>query len=111
LRKRSFWSRVQNSAIWWLHFQFWLKAFDIALSPLASSAITMPCVTKSAPGPPHSSGTARVRKPRREPFRMISQSQGPNTAFDLIAGERLRAQLLPGELARLQLPAALLLVQ
>src|SRR5206468_9515845 len=59
----------------WLHFQHWLKVLDMALSPLASSAITSAWVTKSVPCPPHSLGTARVRKPSFEPFLMISQSK------------------------------------
>jgi alkylation response protein AidB-like acyl-CoA dehydrogenase len=49
LRKRAFCSSVQAAEIRWLHFQFWLKAFDIAESALASSAITTACVTKSVP--------------------------------------------------------------
>jgi hypothetical protein len=60
----------------WLHFQFWLNALDMALSPRASSAITSACDTKSAPGPPHSLGTASVRKPNFEPFSMMPQSHG-----------------------------------
>ena len=74
LRKRRFWSSLQAAAIRWLHFQHWLKVFEIALSALASSAMTSACVTKSVPWPPHSLGTAMVRKPSLEPFLMISQS-------------------------------------
>ena len=59
----------------WLHFQFWLKALEIALSALASSAITSACVTKSASKPPYFFGTTSVRKPCSEPLRMRSQSQ------------------------------------
>jgi hypothetical protein len=40
LRKRSFCSSEQAAEIRWLHFQFWLKALEIALSALASSVIT-----------------------------------------------------------------------
>ncbi len=83
----------------------------MALSPRASSAITSACDTKSAPGPPHSLGTASVRKPSFEPFSMMSQSHGSNAALDLVALERARAQLLVRELARLHLPVALLFVQ
>src|SRR5258707_8020127 len=36
--------------------------------------MTSACVTKSVRWPPHSLGTARVRKPSLEPFLMISQS-------------------------------------
>src|SRR5215470_15779341 len=75
LRKRPFCSSVQVAAIRWLHFQHWLKVFEIALSALASSAITSAWVTKSVPWPPHSFGTAIVRKPSLEPFLMISQSK------------------------------------
>ena len=67
---------MHAEAIRWLHFQFWLKAFEIALSPRASSAMTNACDTKSAPGPPHSLGTASVRKPSFEPFSMMPQSHG-----------------------------------
>ena len=74
-RKRCFCSSVHDAEIRWLHFQFWLKAFEIALSARAISAITSACETKSAPWPPHSFGTASVRKPSREPFLMMSQSQ------------------------------------
>src|SRR6266542_1969173 len=74
-RKRRFCSSLQAAAIRWLHFQHWLKVLDMALSPLASSAITSAWVTKSVPCPPHSLGTARVRKPSFEPFLMISQSK------------------------------------
>ena len=74
-RKRFFCSSVQTWLIRWLHFQFWLNALAIALSALASSVITSACVTKSVPSPPHSFGTAMVRKPSLEPFLMISQSQ------------------------------------
>src|SRR5665213_2197337 len=49
LRKRSFCSCVQAAEIRWLHFQFWLKALEIALSALASSAITSACVTRAVP--------------------------------------------------------------
>jgi hypothetical protein len=41
LRKRSFCSFVHEAAMRWLHFQFWLKALDIALSPRASSVMTI----------------------------------------------------------------------
>src|SRR5712691_1948726 len=75
LRKRPFCSSVQVAAIRWLHFQHWLKVFEIALSALASSAITSAWVTKSVPWPPHSFGTAMVRKPSLEPFLMMSQSK------------------------------------
>ena len=44
-RKRSFCSSLQAAEIRWLHFQFWLKVFEIALSPRASSAITSAWVT------------------------------------------------------------------
>src|SRR5215467_13141499 len=74
LRKRRFCSSLQAAAIRWLHFQHWLKVLEMALSALASSAITSACVTKSVPCPPHSLGTAKVRKPSLEPFLMISQS-------------------------------------
>src|SRR5215475_13841802 len=74
-RNRSFCSSVQVAAIRWLHFQHWLKVLEIALSALASSAMTSACVTKSVPWPPHSFGTAMVRKPSLEPFLMISQSK------------------------------------
>ena len=74
-RKRCFCSSVQLAEIKWLHFQFWLKALEMALSALASSVITSACVTKSVPCPPHCFGTAMVRKPSLEPFLMISQSQ------------------------------------
>src|ERR1044071_7462498 len=57
----------------WLHFQFWLKVLEIALSPRASSAITSAWVTKSVPSPPYSLGTASVRKPSFEPFSTMSQ--------------------------------------
>src|SRR5688500_10571507 len=40
--------------------------------------MTIACDTKSAPGPPHSLGTASVRKPSFEPFSMMLQSQGSN---------------------------------
>src|ERR1039458_3721183 len=74
-RKRRFCSSVQTAEIRWLHFQFWLKALEMALSALASSVITSAWVTKSVPWPPHSFGTAMVRKPSLEPFLMMSQSQ------------------------------------
>src|SRR5262245_65978878 len=74
LRKRRFCSSLQAAAMRWLHFQHWLKVLEMALAPLASSAITSVCVTKSVPCPPHSLGTAMVRKPSLEPFLMISQS-------------------------------------
>src|SRR3989442_2122767 len=74
LRKRSFCLSLHTAEIRWLHFQFWLKVFEIALSALASSAITTAWVTKSVPWPPHCFGTARVRKPSLEPFLMMSQS-------------------------------------
>src|ERR1700722_3400295 len=74
-RKRCFWSSVHAAEIRWLHFQFWLNAFEIALSARAISAITSACETKSAPWPPHSFGTASVRKPSFDPFLMMSQSQ------------------------------------
>ena len=48
-RKRRFCSSVQVAAIRWLHFQHWLKVLEIALSALASSAITSAWVTKSVP--------------------------------------------------------------
>ena len=60
LRKRRFCSSVQVAAIRWLHFQHWLKVFEMALSALASSAMTSACVTKSVPWPPHSLGTAML---------------------------------------------------
>src|SRR5215467_13636184 len=75
LRKRRFCSSLQAAAIRWLHFQHWLKVLEIALSPLASSAITSACVTKSRPCPPHSFGTASVRNPSLEPFLKSSQSK------------------------------------
>src|SRR5215831_10158414 len=75
LRNLAFCSSVQLWAIRWLHFQHWLKLFEIALSALASSAITSAWVTKSVPSPPHCLGTARVRKPSLEPFVNRSQSQ------------------------------------
>src|SRR5215813_798029 len=74
LRKRRFCSSLQAAAIRWLHFQHWLKVFEMALSPLASSAMTSAWVTKSVPRPPHSLGTAMVRKPSLEPFLIMSQS-------------------------------------
>jgi hypothetical protein len=74
-RKRCFCSSVQAEEIKWLHFQFWLNALEMALSALASSVITNACDTKSVPWPPHSFGTAMVRKPSLEPFLMMSQSQ------------------------------------
>src|SRR6266404_2667979 len=77
LRNRRFCSSLQATAIRWLHFQHWLKVLEMALSALASSAITSACVTKSVPCPPHSLGTAMVRKPSLEPFLMISQSNVP----------------------------------
>src|SRR5215471_18664615 len=75
LRKRSFCSSVHTAAIRWLHFQHWLKVLEMALSALASSAITSAWVTKSVPSPPHCFGTAMVRKPSLEPFVNRSQSQ------------------------------------
>src|ERR1700733_9301836 len=75
LRKRAFCSGVQACEIRWLHFQFWLKVFEIALSARASSAMTRAWVTKSVPWPPYSLGTAMVRKPSFEPFLTISQSK------------------------------------
>src|SRR5664279_1728685 len=47
----------------------------MALSALSTSVITSACDTKSVPWPPHSFGTAMVRKPSLEPFLMMSQSQ------------------------------------
>src|SRR5471032_1209536 len=47
----------------------------MALSALANSVITSACDTKSVPWPPHSFGTAMVRKPSLEPFLMMSQVQ------------------------------------
>ena len=47
IRKDAKWS--DGSAITPKDFQFWLKVLDIALSPLASSAITSTCVTRSMP--------------------------------------------------------------
>src|SRR4029077_9325712 len=73
-RNRRFCSSVQVAAIRWLHFQHWLKVLEMALSALASSAMTRAWVTKSVPWPPHSFGTAMVRKPSLDPFLMISQS-------------------------------------
>ena len=78
---------------------------------LASSAITSACVTKSVPWPPHSFGTASVRKPSFEPFLMMSQSQVSRGSAICVALERDRADLLVGELARLHLPGALLVAQ
>src|SRR5262249_475890 len=75
LRNRRFCSSLQAAAIRWLHFQHWLKVFEMALSALASSAMTSAWVTKSVPWPPHSLGTAMVRKPSLEPFLMMSQSK------------------------------------
>src|SRR5207247_3560525 len=66
LRNRRFCSSLQAAAIRWLHFQHWLKVFEIALSPLASSAMTSACVTKSVPCPPHSLDTAMVRNRSEE---------------------------------------------
>src|SRR5262249_18990465 len=74
-RKRAFCSWLQTAEMRWLHFQFWLKVFAMALSPRASSVITTAWVTKSVPCPPHSFGTAMVRKPSLEPFLMTSQSK------------------------------------
>ena len=111
LRKRSFCSSVQLAAIRWLHFQHWLKVFEMALSALASSAITSAWVTKSVPWPPHSFGTAMVRKPSLEPFLMMLPVEGLARIGDLVARERDRADLLLGELARLHLPGALLFGQ
>ena len=81
-KNRRFCSSVQVAEIRWLHFQFWLKALDMALSARASSAITTAWVTKSVPWPPYSFGTARVRRPSLEPFLMISQSK-VSTAFGM----------------------------
>ena len=75
VRKRRFCSSVQVAAMRWLHFQHWLNVFEIALSARASSDITSAWVTKSVPCPPHSFGTASVRKPSFEPFLMMSQSK------------------------------------
>src|SRR3977135_3055319 len=52
-----------------------MNVFEMALSALASSAMTSACVTKSVPWPPHSLGRAMVRKPSFEPFLTISQSK------------------------------------
>ena len=103
--------RCRLAEIRWLHFQFWLKALEIALSALASSVITSACVTKSVPWPPHSFGTARVRKPSLEPFLMMSQSQVSRAVVDRVARERERADLLVGEFARRHLPGALFVAQ
>jgi hypothetical protein len=97
-------------AIRWLHFQHWLKVFDIALSPRASSAITSAWVTKSVPWPPHSFGTASVRKPSFEPFLMISQSKVSAGSAIWSRSSEIGTNFLLGELARLHLPAALLVV-
>jgi hypothetical protein len=102
---------VHDADMRWLHFQFWLKAFDIALSPLASSAMTIACVTKSAPGPPHSFGTASVRNPSFEPLTMMSPVPRLEAAFDLVALDRQRTDLFLRELARFLLPVALLFVE
>ena len=77
LRKRSFCSSVQIAASKCPHFQHWLKVLAMAPSPRASSIITSACVTKSIPCPPYCLGITAVRKPRREPFLMISQSNVP----------------------------------
>ena len=110
-RKRCFCSSVQAAEIRWLHFQFWLNALEIALSALASSVITSACVTKSVPWPPHSFGTAMVRKPSLEPFLMMSQSQVSRAVANGVARERERADFLVGEFARRHLPGALFVAQ
>src|ERR1035437_8724159 len=74
MKNSSCWS-VHPAAIRWLHFQHWLKVFAIGPSPLASSAMTNACVTRSIPWPPHSFATTAVRKPSCDPFRMMSQSK------------------------------------
>ena len=83
----------------------------MALSALASSAITSACVTKSVPCPPHSLGTAMVRKPSLEPFLMISQSKVSRGSEIASRSSEIGADLLLGELARLHLPGALLVAQ
>ena len=73
--------------------------------------MTSAWVTKSVPWPPHSFGTAIVRKPSFEPFLMISQSKVSRGSADLVALERDRADFLLRELARRHLPGALLVAQ
>ena len=82
----------------------------MALSALASSAITIACVTKSVPWPPHSFGTASVRKPSLEPFLMMSQSQ-VSAAVGMASRSSECGRSLGGEFARLHLPVALFVAQ
>ena len=83
----------------------------MALSALASSAMTRACVTKSVPWPPHSFGTAMVRNPSLEPFLTMSQSKVSRAVGMASRASEIGRIFLVGEFARRHLPVALFVAQ
>src|ERR1022692_1445072 len=94
-RKRCFCSSVQAEEIRWLHFQFWLKAFEMALSALA------------APFLRHRHGAEAELGALLDDVPVPGLARGRNG----VARQRERADLFVGEFARRHLPGALFVAQ
>ena len=102
---------VQAAAIRWLHFQHWLKVFDIALSPRAISSITSAWGDEINPVSAAFLGHDGGAETEREPFLMILPVESLARVGNHVPARVIWERLPRSRISRLIAPRLLFFVQ